>query len=100
MMTNLKQLPLLVLLMLLPAYLDRAAGRAEAYDEQSLSTGRKPLLDEDAAAAAVRRATGGKVLRIDPSSQQGNPGYRVRVLLGDGRVRVFNVDASTGKLSD
>jgi len=50
------------------------------------------------AAAIVRRATGGEVLSVAEQTVRGRAVYRVKVLLGGGRVRVLMVDAETGRM--
>lgn len=80
--------------------LNLGAGSVNAYEGGYVAQAMDRSMDPDAAAAIVRRATGGKVLRVEPSNRGGVPGYRVRVLLDDGRVRVLNVDANSGRLSD
>jgi len=51
-----------------------------------------------AAAAAARRATGGRVLGVSPRRAGGRVIYRVKVLLPDGRVRSVTVDGSSGEV--
>ena len=46
----------------------------------------------DAAAQIARAQTGGRVLSVRPSSNPQRPGYEVKVLLDDGRVRVLYID--------
>ncbi len=53
-------------------------------------------IGRDQAAAAVARATGGRVLGVSG----GEPAYEVKVLLPGGRVRVIGVDAHSGRLLD
>ncbi len=52
----------------------------------------------DEAAALVRDASGGRILdvRLDETAEA--PVYRVKVLLDGGRVRVYRVDARTGRI--
>jgi uncharacterized membrane protein YkoI len=52
----------------------------------------------DQAAALVRDASGGRILdvRLDEAAEP--PVYRVKVLVDGGRVRVYRVDASTGRI--
>ena len=52
----------------------------------------------DEAAALVRSVSGGRILdvRLDAAAQP--PVYRVKVLLDGGRVRVYRVDARTGRI--
>lgn len=51
----------------------------------------------DAAAARVRKATGGRVLGVR-RGKGGTPIYRVKVLLPGGRVRTISVHGQTGKI--
>lgn len=46
----------------------------------------------DAAAQIARAQTGGRVLSVRPSDDAGRPGYEVKVLLDDGRVRVLYIN--------
>ena len=56
---------------------------------------RQADIGADAAAARVREATGGRVLRV----QRDKRGvYQVKVLLPGGRVRVVPVDGRTGRI--
>ncbi|MCA1854120.1 MAG: hypothetical protein LC647_17555 [Beggiatoa sp.] len=48
--------------------------------------------DCDRAASIARRATGGRVLGVKPKSGS----QRVKILSRDGRVRILEVDPSTG----
>ncbi len=48
----------------------------------------------------VRRRTGGRVLSAGVSKVDGNPVYRIKVLMPGGRVRVVLVDARTGEILD
>lgn len=45
-----------------------------------------PISNPDDAANAARKATGGKVLGVQGTDRDGQPGYRVRILQPDGRV--------------
>ncbi len=46
----------------------------------------------DAAAQIARAQTGGRVLSVRPSDNPQRPGYEVKVLLDDGRVRVLFIN--------
>lgn len=48
------------------------------------------------AAAIARSRSGGRVLDVRRSTENGRPCYLVRLLLGDGRVRTVVVDAGAG----
>ena len=48
------------------------------------------LSDADTAAEIARTQTGGRVLSVTPLPD--GPGYEVKVLLGDGRVRTLHID--------
>lgn len=52
----------------------------------------------DEAAALVREATGGRILDVRLDGAARPPVYRVKVLLDGGRVRVYRVDANTGRM--
>ena len=52
----------------------------------------------DEAAALVRRASGGRILDVRLDETARPPVYRVKVLLDGGRVRVYRVDARTGRI--
>ena len=60
----------------------------------------RQLADPDRAANAARRATGGRVLGVQGSERDGRPGYRVRILQPDGRVRSLHYDADSGAVRD
>ncbi len=51
----------------------------------------------DGAAAVAQRATGGRVLSVDRADAGGRPVWRVKVVTGQGEVRVVMVDAATGR---
>ncbi len=57
-----------------------------------------PSVSADEAAALVRAQSGGRILDLRLESRARPPVYRVKVLLDGGRVRVYRVDASTGKI--
>ncbi|MFT4563591.1 MAG: putative membrane protein YkoI [Gammaproteobacteria bacterium] len=50
-------------------------------------------VSQDKAAAQAREDTGGRVLDVKTTVQDGNTIYLVKVLLPDGRVRVISVPA-------
>ncbi|MDZ7748719.1 MAG: PepSY domain-containing protein [Halofilum sp. (in: g-proteobacteria)] len=60
---------------------------------------REQLISADQAAAAARRATGGRVLRVE-LHRGGRPWYRVKVLVDGERVRSVRVDARSGRVRD
>lgn len=57
-----------------------------------------PAVSADEAAAVVRAASGGRILDVRLTGDSKRPIYRVKVLLDGGRVRVYHVDASNGRL--
>ncbi len=71
-------------------------GRPEG--PRRVGEGAASMMGEDAAAALVRRRSGGRVLRTVRGTDGGRVIYRVRVLHGDGRVRDYQVDAETGEI--
>ncbi|MFO1424803.1 MAG: hypothetical protein U1F70_14350 [Candidatus Competibacteraceae bacterium] len=64
----------------------------------------RPFADPDRAARAAREATGGRVLGVqqgsNPDGQNGQNGYRVRILQPDGRVRSLHFDPGSGAVRD
>ncbi|HCK82563.1 MAG TPA: hypothetical protein PK880_00910 [Candidatus Competibacter sp.] len=60
----------------------------------------RQFADPDRAANAAREATGGRVLGVQGSDRDGRPGYRVRILQPDGRVRNFHYDPDSGRMRD
>ena len=74
--------------------------------DASARTAANPLLlaqvtlsvSADQAAALVRAQSGGRILDLRLESGAGGPVYRVKVLLDGGRVRVYRVDASNGRV--
>ena len=57
-----------------------------------------PSVSADEAAALVRAKSGGRILSVALEGHAGGPVYRVKVLLEGGRVRVYRVDASNGRV--
>ncbi|MGI2261172.1 PepSY domain-containing protein [Shewanella sp. GXUN23E] len=41
---------------------------------------------------------GGKVLKVESASVNGNPGYRVKLVTDDGRVMQVQIDATSGQI--
>ena len=60
----------------------------------------RPFADPDRAANAAREATGGRVLGVQGADQNGQRGYRVRILQPDGRVRSLHFDPDSGAVRD
>lgn len=67
------------------------APAAFALDPDRSGNDRRAAMDRDAAAAAARRATGGRVLGVERRRGNGDE-YRVRVLTPDGTVRTLKYD--------
>lgn len=51
------------------------------------------------AARLVKNRVGGKILKVQRSTVNGNPGYKVKLLKDNGHVITVKVDAISGKLS-
>jgi uncharacterized membrane protein YkoI len=60
----------------------------------------RSFADPDRAANAAREATGGRVLGVQGAERDGQPGYRVRILQPDGRVRSLHFDPASGRMRD
>jgi uncharacterized membrane protein YkoI len=54
-------------------------------------------VSRDDAAAAVQKASGGRVLAVDKTDRDGRPVWRVKVLTSQGEVKVILVDAASGR---
>ncbi|MDR3371275.1 PepSY domain-containing protein [Rhodoferax sp.] len=54
-------------------------------------------VSRDAAAAAVQKSSGGRVLAVDRIDQGGRVVWRVKVLTQQGEVKVILVDAASGR---
>lgn len=67
-----------------------------AHDAMILAAAGEISLDE--AVRRVQGATGGRVVSASASKQGGRAGYRVRVVVEDGRVMTFFVDAESGAM--
>lgn len=52
----------------------------------------------DDAVRRVKAQTGGRVVSATPAKKGGRAGYRIRVVVDDGRVKTFFVDAETGSM--
>jgi uncharacterized membrane protein YkoI len=90
-MRGMKLMACLLAGLLLLASMPAAQARRDRQTPRNESTQRDGLsLDE--AVARVQRDTGGRVLSADAR----DGGYRIKVLLRDGSVRVVNVDAQSG----
>jgi uncharacterized membrane protein YkoI len=74
------------------------SGRSSRGDDGRASS--RQYADPDRAANAAREATGGRVLGVEGENRNGRPGYRVRVLQPDGRVRSLHYDADSGAVRD
>ncbi|MDZ7754339.1 MAG: peptidase M4 [Gammaproteobacteria bacterium] len=72
------------------------APAAVALDADRDRNGPRQTMDRDAAAAAARHATGGRVLGVERRRGNGDE-YRVRVLTPDGTVRTLEIDERSGR---
>ncbi|MBE2294721.1 MAG: hypothetical protein IAF00_07210 [Phycisphaerales bacterium] len=95
-----RYLPLLVLTGLLATTSVSAQSdyRQQGNDERRSSL--RQSADPDRAANAARQATGGRVLGVQGTERDGRPGYQVRILQQDGRVRSLHYDSSSGAMRD
>ena len=51
----------------------------------------------DDAAAIAQRASGGRVLSVERTERGGRPVWRVKVVTGQGEVRVILIDVASGR---
>jgi len=84
-----------------PSHARAAQWRQHPAPQESLYLAKRQAdIGPDAAAAKVRKATGGRVLGVRRGKGRGSPIYRVKVLLPGGRVRTIGVHGQTGKILD
>ena len=55
-------------------------------------------LTQESAAEFIRSKTGGKVLSVDRDAVPDETFFRVKVISEQGRVKIYRVDSSTGKI--
>lgn len=55
-------------------------------------------IGREEAAAAAQRVASGRVLSVDRTEASGRPVWRVKVLTGQGEVRVILIDAASGRV--
>lgn len=55
-------------------------------------------IGRDEAAAAAQRVAAGRVLSVDRTEADHRPAWRVKVLTGQGEVRVILIDAASGRV--
>jgi uncharacterized membrane protein YkoI len=56
-------------------------------------------VSRDNAAAIAQRMSGGRVLSVEKTQSGNRPVWRVKVLTGQGEVRVILIDAASGQAS-
>ena len=54
-------------------------------------------VNRDDAASVAQQASGGRVLLVDKTEHAGRPVWRVKVLTSQGEVKVFLIDAISGR---
>lgn len=54
-------------------------------------------LSRDEAAVVAQRLTGGRVLAVERAEAAGRPAWRAKVLTTAGEVRIFLIDAASGR---
>jgi uncharacterized membrane protein YkoI len=54
-------------------------------------------LTKEAAATQVQTESGGKVLSVDDKTEGGQQIFRIKVLHDDGKIKIYQLDAATGK---
>ena len=55
-------------------------------------------VSRDEAAAAAQRVAGGRVLVVEKTEADRRPVWRVKLLTGQGEVRVILIDAASGRV--
>ncbi|QNM95824.1 PepSY domain-containing protein [Chitinimonas koreensis] len=54
-------------------------------------------VSRDEAATVAQRMTGGRVLSVDRTERDGRTVWRVKVVTGQGEVKVIYIDAASGR---
>lgn len=54
-------------------------------------------LTKESAAEHIQQQSGGKVLSVDPKQDGDKQLFRVKVLHDDGKIKVYQLDAKTGR---
>ena len=54
-------------------------------------------VSRDDAATVAQQASGGRVLAVEKTEREGRPVWRVKVLTPQGEVKVFLIDAASGR---
>jgi len=54
-------------------------------------------LTKESAANLIQQKSGGQVLSVDTESENGKTLYRIKVLHESGKIKIYNLDAQTGK---
>jgi uncharacterized membrane protein YkoI len=54
-------------------------------------------LTKESAAEQVQSESGGKILSVDDKQEDGQQIFRVKVLHDDGKIKIYQLDAATGK---
>lgn len=65
---------------------------------ESMSSWLVAALDRDAAAEIVRNKQTGRILEVKTKEQAGKEIHIIKVLTNDDRVKLYRVDAETGKI--
>jgi uncharacterized membrane protein YkoI len=86
----------LVLLLCLTPLADALPARLAAREGVAMLAAAQISLDD--AVRRVKAQTGGRVVSATPAKKGGRAGYRIRVVVDDGRVKTFFVDAETGSM--
>ena len=86
------------LLIICLATLLPVAVHAEHVTENSNDNHLHLPLTQESAAELIRSETGGKVLSVDSENVENETFFRVKVISKQGRVKVYRVVSSTGKI--
>ncbi len=54
-------------------------------------------LTKESAAKLIQQKTDGQVLSVDTEDKGGKTLYRIKVLHESGKIKIYNLDAATGK---
>lgn len=67
-------------------------------NSQPLILAQSKRLTLDEAVELVQKQTGGRILAADSTRVDGRDGYKIKVLTGQGDVKIFFIDAESGAI--
>ena len=70
----------------------------QARGDKEQAASEQQALSLDQAVSRVQKQSAGRVLAADAKAAKGGTVYRIKVLMPSGHVRIYHVDAKSGKI--